>query len=165
MLSARSWRDRRWVPASTPPNYNFHGGTEGDNDFTGQATLGNDVFCGFGGVDRITTLDAGDIFLAGAGSDLQVQDNNGTIYGGEGDDDVLRNNGTFYGELGNDFVGNNSGTFYGGEGDDGVNINSLTGTFYGGEGNDSVVDNAGTFNGGPGDDTVGTGNPPVDGSP
>jgi hypothetical protein len=90
-----------------PPNYNFHGGTEADNDFTGQATEGDDVFCGFGGVDRITTLDAGDIFLAGAGSDLQVQDNNGTFYGGEGDDGVNTNSltGTFDGGPGDDTVG------------------------------------------------------------
>jgi hypothetical protein len=53
------------------------------------------VLGGFGG-DRLGTgtLEAGDIFIGGDGSELF-----GT------------NNGTFYGGDGNDFVGQNSGTF------------------------------------------------------
>jgi hypothetical protein len=51
-----------------PANYTFHGGTEGTDDFTGQVTVGPDVFCGFGD-DGIDTLDAGDVFLSGDGND------------------------------------------------------------------------------------------------
>src|SRR4051812_40582942 len=64
-------------PSFNPSTYTFHGGTEGADVFTGQATAGPDVFCGFGGDDSITTLDAGDIFLGGAGND-SVRDNFGT---------------------------------------------------------------------------------------
>ena len=85
---------RRCNPASTPPNYTFHGGTEGDNIFNDPATEGNDVFCGFGGNDGVGTLEAGDIFIGGEGND-QVLDNHGTFYGGEGNDFVNNNNGTF----------------------------------------------------------------------
>ena len=42
------------------------------NDFDGQATAGPDVFCGFGGDDSISTLDAGDIFIGGAGNDSDL---------------------------------------------------------------------------------------------
>jgi hypothetical protein len=90
-----------------PSNYTFIGGTEGNDDFTGKATDGPDVFCGFGGeFDRIEALDEGDIFLGGAGND-SVDTNNGTFYGGEGGDFVDLNFGTFYGEEGNDAVGAN----------------------------------------------------------
>src|SRR5215211_2645938 len=100
-------------------HYTFHGGTELSDDFTGQATEGNDVFCGFGGQNGIHTLDQGDIFI-----------------GGSVDDVVAFNNGTYYGQEGSDLVGDNNGTFYGGAGDDVVNFNQ--GTFYGGTGNDLV---------------------------
>ena len=93
-----------------PGNTTFHGGTEGDNDFTGQATDGSDVFCGFGGQDYIETLDEGDVFLGGAETDY-VGSNYGTFYGGEGNDMVWDNYGTFYGGEGNDVVWNNYGTF------------------------------------------------------
>jgi Ca2+-binding RTX toxin-like protein len=108
-------------PSFNPSNYTFHGGTEGDDVFTGQATAGPDVFCGFGGDDVITTLDAGDIFLGGAGND-SVRDNFGTAYGQEGADQVVRNfaGSTFNGGDGNDFVLNNQGTFNGGPGLDTV---------------------------------------------
>jgi Ca2+-binding RTX toxin-like protein len=170
-------------PSFNPSKYTFHGGTEGDDVFTGQATAGPDVFCGFGGDDFIRTLDEGDIFLGGAGNDT-VRDNYGTAYGQEGDDQVAFFNfpgSTFNGGAGNDFVygnlagstfnggdGNervfvNEGTFNGGAGDDDVDTNASTGTFNGGDGNDIVFNNQGTFNGGPGDDTVGSGNLPVDG--
>jgi hypothetical protein len=115
------------LPNFNPAHYTFHGGTEGNDDFTGQGTTeGNDVFCGFGGIDSIPYLDAGDIFLGGAG-----------------DDGVGQNSGTFYGEAGNDFVSGNFGTFYGGAGNDHVNTNSPTGTFDGGDGTDSVSFNDG----------------------
>ena len=67
-------------PGFNPSNYTFHGGTEDDNNFEGQATAGPDVFCGFGGDDFIRTLDEGDIFLGGAGNDT-VRDSFGTAYG------------------------------------------------------------------------------------
>jgi|SRR5215218_9239824 len=91
-------------PNFKPSNYTFLGGTEGNNDFTGRATLGNDVFCGFGGGDYIFTLDEGDIFLGGEDRDIFAI-NNGTFYGGPGDDYVFGlNDGTFYGGDGNDYV-------------------------------------------------------------
>ena len=107
-------------PGFKPSDYAFHGRTEGVDYFTGSATAGPDVFCGFGGNDFINTLDAGDIFLGGAGDD-GVSDNFGTFYGGEGNDSVLLTNfGTVFGEEGNDFVANNSGIFHGGAGLDTV---------------------------------------------
>ena len=126
-------------PGFNPSNYTFHGGTEGDDVFTGQATAGPDVFCGFGGDDGITTLDEGDIFLGGAEDDT-VRDNFGTAYGQEGADRVIRDftGSTFNGGAGNDFVfGNFTGsTFNGGDGNDRVFVN--VGTFYGEEGDDDV---------------------------
>jgi Ca2+-binding RTX toxin-like protein len=139
--------------------YNVIYGNNRANDFTSKATAGGDVFCGFGGNDSIATLDAGDIFLGGAGDDY-VQDfqyNNGTFYGGAGNDHVFYNNGTFYGGDGNDSVTSfqdTTGTFNGGAGDDYVSSNQ--GTFNGDSGNDSVTYNFnfGTFNGGDGFDTI-----------
>src|SRR5918994_2464853 len=95
-------------PSFNPSDYTFIGGTEGNDIFTGQATAGADVFCGFGGNDQIDTLDAGDIFL-----------------GGEGHDGVLLNFGTFNGGAGDDRVFNNetTGTFNGGDGNDDVAFN------------------------------------------
>ena len=111
-----------------PSGYTFVVGTGGNDDFTGQATAGNDVFCGFGGDDSIYTLDQGSIFL-----------------GGDGNDSVIKNYGTFYGGDGNDSVfGGNLGTFYGGDGNDYVNINNY-GYFDGGAGVDSVETNSGTL--------------------
>jgi hypothetical protein len=139
-------------PSFNPSNYTFIGGTEGDDNFTGQATDGPYVFCGFGGDDFIHTLDQGDIFLGGADNDFVDFNFGGTFYGQEGNDLVVDNDGgsTFYGGAGNDFVGFNYGgppeevnTFYGGAGDDVVDINE--GTFYGQEGNDSVNTNFGIF--------------------
>jgi len=90
-----------------PSNYAFHGGTEGNDDvIRSDVTDGPDLFCGFGGVDRIDTIAEGDVFLGGADNDF-----------------VTRNNGTFYGEAGDDVVGFNNGTFYGGAGDDLVSFN------------------------------------------
>jgi Ca2+-binding RTX toxin-like protein len=131
-----------------PSNYTFHAGTAGDDTFDGQATAGPDVFCGFDGIDSITTLDAGDVFIGGAGDDF-----------------VINNNGVFDGGQGNDFVDNNNGLslFFGGEGDDVVETNAPRAFFSGGFGNDVVFNNLGDFTGGPGDDSVGIGNPPVDG--
>src|SRR5215218_4903638 len=76
-------------PNFKPSNYTFLGGTEGNNDFTGRATLGNDVFCGFGGGDYIFTLDEGDIFNGGPGDDYVFGLNDGTFYGGDGNDYVF----------------------------------------------------------------------------
>src|SRR5918995_7235819 len=90
-------------PGFNPADYAFHGGTEGNDDFTGKATAGAEVFCGFGGVDGIGNLDVGDIFLAGDGDD-GVGYNSGTVYGGAGNDVLGDNYGTFYGEAGEDYV-------------------------------------------------------------
>jgi len=130
------------LPNFKPAHYTFHGGTDDImffDEFDSQATEGNDVFCGFGGPNGITTLGPGDIFI-----------------GGSVEDDVAFNSGTFYGQEGGDLVGTNeiSGTVYGGAGDDIVQRNE--GTFYGQEGNDFVEtnfgteDNIGTFDGGAG---------------
>jgi hypothetical protein len=115
-------------PNFNPANYTFVGGTEGNDNFTGEGTEGRDVFCGFGGDDFIETLDEGDVFLGGAGNN-EVRNNYGTFYGGEGRDAVHGHNyGTFYGGAGDDMVAYNHGTFYGGEGDDGVLVANF-GTF------------------------------------
>jgi hypothetical protein len=63
---------RTLQPGFKPSDYNFVAGTEEANDFDGQATAGPDVFCGFGGNDSISTLDAGDIFIGGAGNDSDL---------------------------------------------------------------------------------------------
>ena len=60
------------------------------------------MFCGFGS-DDVYTLDAGDIFLGGAGNDHVTGNTNGY---GDGD-----NNGAFYGGDGIDTVGIKNGTF------------------------------------------------------
>jgi Ca2+-binding RTX toxin-like protein len=129
-------------PGFKPADYAFHGGDEGQNDFRFQGSADvPDVFCGFGGVDATSTLEAVDIFL-----------------GGEGDDEVGINNGTFYGQEGGDLVISNNGTFYGSEGNDTVSANESRGTFNGGAGDDFVrFNNLGTFDGGDGVDTVSAG--------
>ncbi len=65
------------------------------DDFSSKATTaGTDVFCGFGGDDWIDTLDAGDLFIGGAGNDTIYETNNGTFIGGAGDDFVVYVGGT-----------------------------------------------------------------------
>jgi hypothetical protein len=119
-------------PGFKPSNYTFHGGTEGNDVFTGTAGTA-DVFCGFGGEDYIgltVNLDEGDIFLGGTGNDRVYNTNYGTFYGSEG----------------TDYVNVNDGTFYGGAGDDVVGYNYPGGTFFGERGADSVFsDQGGTF--------------------
>lgn len=139
-------------PSFDPSGYTFVGGTKGDDDFTGKATAGQDVFCGFGGTDSIRTLDQGDIFLGGVDDDLVNEDTYGTFYGGAGSEYVSYNRGTFYGSAGNDYAGYNYSTFYGGADSDQVTANE--GTFYGQMGDDSVYNNFGTFYGGDGADVV-----------
>jgi Ca2+-binding RTX toxin-like protein len=124
-------------PDFNPSGYHFVGGTAGDDFFYRAATAGPDVFCGFGGNDSISTLEAGDIFLGGAGLDT-VDTNNGTFNGGAGDD----------------YVENNSGTFNGGDNNDIAYSNYDSGTFNGGAGDDYVKNNSGTFDGGDGTDTA-----------
>ena len=76
-------------PGFNPSDYNFVGGTDGPDQFARAATGGADVICGFGGDDRLSgTLDQGDVFLGGADNDL-VDGNDGTIYGGPGNDSVV----------------------------------------------------------------------------
>jgi Ca2+-binding RTX toxin-like protein len=82
---------RTLQPGFNPSNYNFVGGTGGDDIDTFTATAGPDVFCGFGGDDRIAlgfAWDEGDIFLGGEGND-SVFGNAGTFFGGEGFVSVL----------------------------------------------------------------------------
>src|SRR5918998_1804829 len=99
------------------------------DDFSSKATAGTDVFCGFGGDDWTDTLDAGDLFIGGAGNDTIYETNNDTFIGGAGDDTIgggcsdvegvnCTNNGTFYGGDGRDVVYFNNGFFYGGGGGD-----------------------------------------------
>jgi hypothetical protein len=67
-----------------PSNANFVPGTDADDNFSGRATTGRDVFCGFGGNDIISILDAGDVFLGGAGDDGVDNVKGGTFNGGPG---------------------------------------------------------------------------------
>jgi opacity protein-like surface antigen len=84
---------RTLQPGFNPSDYTFHGGTESDDIFDGQATEDPDVFCGFGGDDQIGVgfaLDEGDIFLGGEGNDSVFGNAPGaTFVGGEGFDSVL----------------------------------------------------------------------------
>lgn len=139
-------------PSFDPSGYTLVSGTKGADDFTGMATAGQDVFCGFGSTDSIRTLDQGDVFLGGADDDLVNEDSYGAFYGGAGNDYISFNRGTFYGGVGSDVVGYNYVTFYGGAGGDQVTGND--GTFYGKAGDDSVVDNYSFFYGGDGEDVV-----------
>jgi Ca2+-binding RTX toxin-like protein len=127
--------------------YNFIYGNNKNNDLSSQATAGPDFFCGLGGNYRVLTLDAGDIFVGGAGDD-DVYSNGGTFNGGDGNDSV--------------YYLSSGATFIGGAGNDSVTT-ALGGTFYGDADNDSVHNNDATFYGGDGIDTVDNGNPPVDG--
>ena len=124
-------------PGFNHADYNFIGGTEGNDDFTGQTTVGPDVICGFG-EDDVSAHNINDIFLGGAGYDFALF-NWGTFNGGDGTDQVSNLN-------------ERSATFNGGEGDDFVQDND--GTVNGGAGNDVVSHNSGTFDGGDGNDTV-----------
>jgi len=73
-----------------PFGYKFIAGSDKKNDnFTSKATAGKDVFCGFGGNDQIGTLDAGDIFIGGAGQGSVNSTNNGTFNEDAGDDYVV----------------------------------------------------------------------------
>src|SRR5215210_1646578 len=53
-------------PGFNHADYNFIGGTEGNDDFTGQTTVGPDVICGFG-EDDVSAHNINDIFLGGRG--------------------------------------------------------------------------------------------------
>jgi hypothetical protein len=137
-----------------PGRANFVVGTDGPDDFTGRATTGRDVFCGFDGNDSIRELDEGDVLLGGAGIDVVDSLFGGTLNGGDGDDRAnILQGGTFNGGSGDDSVTVQSrGTFNGGDGVDRAHI-LQGGTFNGGEGFDHVaLLDGGTFNGGGGDD-------------
>ena len=108
-------------PSFNPATYNFLGGTDG-TDTLPAGTAGPDVFCGFGGDDRIARLNVGDIFLGGEGDDCRLRRRRPVIF----------NYGTFYGGEGNDTVAYNRGTFYGGPGQfDTVGYNYAGATFEG----------------------------------
>jgi Ca2+-binding RTX toxin-like protein len=152
-----------------PSLYNFIvGNNKKADNFSLKGTEGADVFCGFGGNDVLGIIAEGDIFIAGDGIE-NVGTNNGTFYGGAGDDrlsynsgtgtfdggagidSVIENYGTFNGEADVDFVYYNYATFYGGAGADYVDYNYAGGTFYGGDGTDYITnpdpaDSPGTFN-------------------
>jgi len=69
--------------------YTFIYGNNKNNVFTDTAGQ-PEVFCGLGGDDSIDTLEAGDIFISGAGND-SVNTNYGTFNGGDGTDSVVNN--------------------------------------------------------------------------
>ena len=151
-------------PGTNPGRANYVVGTEGDDTFT--LTEGVDVVCGFGGNDLIqasevdgvvvNALEAGDVFLGGAGDDTVFVVRGGVFNGGPGDDAVyVVPGGVFNGGPGDDVVVLlDAGTFNGGPGSDYVSHMS-GGVFNGGEGPDVVDDlHGGTFNGGPGEDIV-----------
>jgi hypothetical protein len=97
---ANCLQEAQLLTSSTLTGYNVVvGNNRRADDFTSKATAGDDVFCGRGGNDSIATLDAGDIFIGGAGDDYlhDFQNNNGTFYGGAGNDYVFYNYGTFDG--------------------------------------------------------------------
>jgi hypothetical protein len=110
-----------------PSNHTFVGGTlGGDGQPFGSTPLNvaaNEVWCGFGGDDLVTTNDG--IVIGGDGTD-SVSVNNGTFYGGPGNDDVFFNaaTGRFYGQGGNDSVFLNRGFFNGGPGFDSIEESS-----------------------------------------
>ena len=131
---AKCQQEAESLTGSTFTGANFKvGNNKRADDFSSKATTaGTDVFCGFGGDDWIDTLDAGDLFIGGAGNDTIYETNNGTFIGGAGDDTI--------GGGCSDVEGitcTNSGTFYGGDGRDVVYFNK--GFFYGGGGGDFVV--------------------------
>jgi hypothetical protein len=93
-------------PSFNPSKYTFIGGTEDADNLEPLGTEDPNVFCGFGGSDVFSgTLNAGDIFLGGAGID-GVNNNLGTFFGGAGDDHVNNNfaSGAFDGGDGTDTV-------------------------------------------------------------
>jgi hypothetical protein len=158
-----------------PDGYTIILGTEGSDVFDARVTGGPDLICGFGGEDKITNLDPGDVFLGGSDSDFAAYVNaessfygegdidyvlgelqGGTVFGGADDDEVDQiSSGTFNGEDGDDSFGSmDGGTFNGGGGADVVGL-MFGGTFNGGADNDLVSSlDGGTFNGEAGDDSV-----------
>jgi hypothetical protein len=131
-----------------PGQANFVVGTARSDDFSGRATAGRDVFCGFGGNDFIDGLDEGDVFLGGEDDDQVHEIRGGTFLGGEGGDHVnTMQRGTFSGGRGGDnVIFQNGGTVNGDPDDDTVAI-LRGGTFNGGPGADSVITpQGGTFN-------------------
>jgi hypothetical protein len=93
-----------------PGHANFVLGTDADDNFSGRATAGRDVFCGFGGDDEIDPLNEGDVFLGGDGDDHVGTQFGGTFNGGAGDDSVgFLQAGTFNGGPGTDFCGAQTG--------------------------------------------------------
>jgi len=140
-----------------PDAYTIVAGTEGnDGALGGQATGGPDLICGLGGDDSLGLLDAGDVFLGGAGNDRVSALNGGTFHGGSGRDTVtILTSGTFHGGADDDNVNSlDNGTFNGSAGSDVVTI-QVRGTFNGDAGNDRLTrKDGGVFNGGDGDDIV-----------
>jgi len=140
---ARCQQEAELLTGSTLTSYNVVvGNNKRADNFTLKGTDGvAEVFCGFGGNDEIGTLEAGDIFIGGAGDDSVYDANYGTFIGDAGIDAVWDNTltGTFNGEVGNDTVTFNYGTFNGGDGNDSVvyNYTDIGALLY----NVEVVDN------------------------
>ena len=113
--TARCQQEAESLTGLNLTGYNFIvGNNKRADNFSSKATAGADVLCGRGGDDFIATLDAGDIFIGGAGNDFVdiYSTNYGTFYGGDGADFVYYNNGTFDGDTGDDFVTYVGGTGY-----------------------------------------------------
>lgn len=137
-------------------SYNLVPGTEANEDLSTFLTTDKDLVCGFGGSDFLNSLDEGDVFLGGDGSDKVVSMTGGIFIGDEGNDAVQDlNDGIFNGGRGDDTVCTLSGgIFNGGEGSDLV-ATVDGGVFDGGDGKDFVCTlSGGIFNGGAENDTV-----------
>src|SRR5665811_78620 len=92
-----------------PAFYNVVVGTSGNDNFNASATAGQDLYCGFGGVDSVDGLPDGDVFFGGVDNDLVGTVNGGQFIAGDGDDTVTNllageAVGIFKGEGGNDPV-------------------------------------------------------------
>ena len=117
-------------PDRNPGNTNFVSGTDDNESFEDRSTAGQDVFCGFGGMDFVHILDTGDVFLGGEGNDgVNVVDGS-TFNGGAGHDHAyILDNGTFNGGEGNDSVNVLEDGTFNGEADSDVVLYLLGGTF------------------------------------
>lgn len=143
-------------------------------------TSAPDVFCGFGGTDRLgfgttfATLSADDVYYGGPGGDIITGTVAGTFIGGDDDDttegtvegvfiggdgdDAAQEpvEGMFDGGAGNDYAATVAGRFLGGADVDAASAVTEMGIFYGGDGDDAVTDLYGVFSGDADDDIVGT---------
>lgn len=106
-------------------------GTNGSDDFF-PLPPGDTLFCGFAGLmDHVVQLEAGDVFVGGAGTDVVGSGwLKGVFIGGEGEDHSLdvQPNAIFLGGPGDDTVcAMEGGLFDGGPGHDVVNCRYVSG--------------------------------------